>query len=170
MTSDPRELNTDGYDTYESSQRAASYVTEILEKEAQLQAREKVSPKRRKNGNRLFMLAVPVFLVLTGMNVLSGNPAAEPLPPDAAMHEAQVEIYLAIQQVEAFKNENQGALPSTLEQIGADAPGLVFVPDVQGYEIVAEIDGTVERYVEGEDPTRFEVAAMSLFVAEDGSR
>ena len=86
--------------------------------------------------------------------------------PDQAMQEAQVGIYLAIQQVEAYKAENQGQLPSSLEEVGADGPGLVFVRDTQGYQIVADVDGTIERYTEGEDTSRFESAATALFRPE----
>lgn len=169
MSSDPREPTTEGYGTYQTTLQAASYVTEILENEARLNAHT-VSPKRRKRSQWAFGLAIPVFLVLTAMNMISAGQSIPRLPPELARQEAQVGIYLAIQQIEAYKSNNAGELPPTLEEVGADAPGLIFVPDAQGYEIVAEIDGTVERYRDGDDASRFEEAAAALFVTDGGAR
>jgi len=168
MSPDSREPTTEGYGTYETTRQAASYVTEILENEARHQAKARVSPKRRRRGIRAFAFSAPIFAVLTVINVAAANRSVPPLEPVAAKHEAQVGIYLAIQQIEAYKDANDGRLPPTLEDVGADAPGLVFVRDAQGYEIVAELDGTYERYRHGDDPSRFEEAASALFVNERG--
>ena len=169
MSSDPREPTTEGYSTYETTLKAASYVTEILEHEARLNAHA-VSPTRRRRSHWAFGLAVPLFLLLTATNLISAGKAVPRLAPELAKREAQVGIYLAIQQIESYKQENDGQLPPTLEEVGADAPGLVFVRDVQGYEIVAEIDGAYERYRDGDDTARFEAAAASLFGTDGGPR
>ena len=167
MSSNPREPTTEGYDSYESAQQARSYVDDILEQDAKLRSASDATARGRKRGSIALALAVPVFIALTVMNFAAANRAAAPLSPDDARREAQVGIYLAIQQVEAYKAANGGRLPGDLYQVGADGPGLVFTPDERGYEIVAQIDGSTERYRSGEDPARFEEAARSLFVVEE---
>lgn len=168
MSSNPRGPTSD-YDSYESAVAARSYVDEILEQDARLRAGPPVSRRRRIGGTVAFVMALPTFLALTAMNFMAARRPVEALTPQAAAHEAQVGIYLAIQQIEAYRSTT-GQLPSGLAEVGADGPGLVFTRGPQGYELVAQVEGATERYRSGEDPLRFETAATSLFVDRDGPR
>ncbi len=169
MSSNPREPTAGGYGTHESAAAARSYVTEILERDAELRMASGVSRRRKKGGTVAFAMALPTFLALTAMNFMAARRPAAPLEPEVARHEAQVAVYLAIQQIEAYRAET-GRLPTGLAEVGADGPGLVFNRTGQGYELVAQVDDNTERFRSGEDPTRFEEAAQALFVNEDRNR
>ena len=170
MSSNPREPNTDGYGAYDSFAKAESYVNEILEDEARIQARESVSPKRKRRGVLSLAVSLPVLLGLSTFNWFDARRPPAPLPDHVAMREAQVGIYLAIQQIEAYKDVNRGQLPATLEEAGADAPGLSFDRVSQGYRLTADVQGMTESYLSGEDASRFEQAAAAVMTPQKASR
>ena len=172
MTDTVREPTTSGYapqyDAADSARAARAYVDEILEQDADVRARAKVSPQRQHRGRMLFLVSLPLFAILTALNVKVRSDGVEPPSPIIAEREARVGVYLAMQQVEAYRASHGLALPASLEEIGADAPGLEYRADRGKYQITARVYEATADYTLGDDTTPFEAAATRLF--ESGAR
>lgn len=170
MSNPVQEPTTSGYapqyDAADSARAARSYVDEILEKDAVERDRKPVSAKRKQRGRTIFLFCVPLFLGLTGLNLKLRSSGVPPLSSAAAEQEAHVGVYLAMQQVEAYRASNGLKLPTSLEAIGADAPGVVYVRDGNRYRITAQVYEVTAAYNLGDDPTPFEDAAAGLFSLE----
>lgn len=166
MTPSVREPTTSGYapqyDAADSARAARSYVDEILEKDAELRSSKPVSPERRKRGRWLLTFSVPLFAILTVLNIRVRTGPVEVMPPTQATEEARIGVYLAMQQVEAFRQANGLELPASLESIGADAPGVEYTPQGNRYSITARVYESTAAYTLGDDTTPFEAAATRL--------
>lgn len=174
MTKPVQEPTTSGYapqyDAADSARAARSYVDEILEKDAEKRDSKPVSPRRKQRGRTVFMFCVPLLLGLTGLNVKVRSASVPPLSAVMADQEAHVGVYLAMQQVEAYRASNGLKLPTSLEAIGADAPGVEYVRDGKRYRITAQVYEATAAYNSGDDPSPFEAAAAGLFAPDGRSR
>ena len=140
-------------------------MSEILEQEAEIRARKPVSPKRKQRGRTALFVTAPIVVLLTAFNIaVAQQSAIEPRPQHVAEREARTAIYLAMQQVEAYRLENGLKAPETLEEVGADQPGLDYVSEGRSYSLVARVDGVEEVFHSGDDRTPFEIAAADLFL------
>lgn len=166
MSSSVHQPDTSGYapqyDAADSARAARSYVDEILEQDAEVRARTPVSPVRRQRGRLLFMVSAPLLVLLTVLNIQVRRQGVDQLPPHIAEQEARVGVYLAMQQVEAYRAANGLQLPESLEEIGADSPGVEYEKDGSGYRITAQVFEATAAYTLGDDPTPFEAAATRL--------
>lgn len=174
MSKPVQEPTTSGYapqyDAADSARAARSYVDEILEKDADERDRKPVSPKRKQRGRTVFLFCVPLLLGLTGLNIKMRTAGVPPVTSAVADQEAHVGVYLAMQQVEAYRASNGLKLPTSLEAIGADAPGVEYVRDGERYRITAQVYEATAAYSSGDDPTPFEAAAAGLFTPEGRSQ
>ncbi len=172
MTQPVQEPTTSGYapqyDAADSARAARSYVDEILEQDADVRARAQVSPSRRKRGRSLFLVSVPVLVILSVFNVRVRSEGVPLPPPHVAEQEARVGVYLAMQQVEAYRASHGLQLPASLEEIGADAPGVEYAPTGDSYSITARVYEQTAAYTLGDDTTPFEAAATQLFAPGGG--
>jgi len=174
MESPANEPNTSGYapsyDAGDSARRAHAYVTEILEHDAELRAREPVSPKRKARGRVALFVTAPIMAALTAFNIAaSRGPAVEPRASHEALKEAQVGVYLAMQQVEAYRAANGLKVPPSLGEVGADLPGIEYQADGRSYALTARVDGMEASYRSGDDRRPFELAAAELIDGKGGS-
>lgn len=152
------------YDARGSADRAQAYVEEILEADAADRARQPVPRKRRVRGRIALLVTLPILVGLTAFNVAMSRPTPTvPRPAHVAEQEARTAVYLAMQQVEAYRLAHGLQAPPSLAEVGADQPGLTYVAEGRSYSLTAHVDGAEAVFRSGDDPTPFEAAAVDLF-------
>lgn len=121
----------------------AQHLKAIMEQEALLRAAD-AAPDEPANP---FLARVPVvaivsllFVTVVAHNVQAWTP--DPVPQPVAMQQrtAQVSLLVAGQRIEAFRDEN-GRLPTSLEEAGLPGAGLQYEVDGDSYRLVVPGEG-----------------------------
>jgi hypothetical protein len=118
-----------------------------------------------RSGRRGFLLLASVILLgVIGWDVyyyaFSGRPS-----PEFEAVALQASLFMAQQAVETTLEET-GALPTSLEEAGADEEGLSYSPSDAGYTITARGAHNEFSYQSGGDLTAFEGAFQQLLAGE----
>lgn len=108
----------------------------------------------------MFALALLGTLAMVLIDLITAKPA-RPFLEDEERAFARYSIYLAAVSIEAYR-DSTGRLPARLEDIVADAPGLLYERDGRTYTLRGVAGGDTVSYRKGEDLAPFEAAFNEL--------
>jgi len=131
---------------------AADLVKDIIKQKVDdvKQARAAAAAaKKRKTRLPLLLGLLPVLIGLTAWNVLRSERRPVVISPEDRVASLKFKIYLAAEAIEAYR-ANHGAIPANLKQVGADMPGLTFVPADTTWSIVGRVDSVSITYRHGQ--------------------
>jgi outer membrane receptor protein involved in Fe transport len=118
--------------------------------------------RRRNRGiSRLLLVVCTTVIIFVLVYLYVERPEwafpAPTAPESTAVRQASLRITIAnaVQHVERYRQQ-RGALPSTLEQAGANGAGLIFnTTSDGGYRVLGDGDGVQIMFSSGESLTRF---------------
>jgi hypothetical protein len=137
-----------------------------MERAAEMEGRRS-PPARRRPGRRALGVLFVVLLALAGWNVWDVTREPEVFTPAEEETGLRAEIYLAVEQIEAFRRQN-GSLPVDLARLGLDTPELSYVRDANRYRLVAATNRVQVAYETGQDLGPFR-GAFDRVLGDEGT-
>jgi hypothetical protein len=135
----------------------AAIMEEAAEKAAAQAKGRHVAHRRR---GRALIVLVPVFLVLTGWNLLRTTQPPPPVPDDLVVEGAHMAVYVAAEAL--FQHQDStGTLPRSLRAIGLEDVPVRYEPDGREFLLTARARGRSISYDSRDDLNDF-VASLDL--------
>jgi hypothetical protein len=135
----------------------------VLKTAAEEREIERLAAEARRRGrgaSRLLLVVCAVILTFVSVYLYVERPewafAAPSLPESPEVRQASLRISVAnaAQHIERYRQQ-QGQLPVTLEQAGANSAGISYQRTAAGYQLEGEGEGIRVSFTSGESLTRF---------------
>jgi hypothetical protein len=139
-------------DRLSRSDLVSQLLAEILRQKAAEDLRRAPPPRRRSGGLLLSVLGA-LFLGLSAWSLVRGDPNPEPFTPEQQDASLRLQVYLAVQALEAYR-DSAGVYPPTLAAVDAEDAALVYLPSDSSYTIVAAAGPVHLTYHQGDDLVR----------------
>jgi hypothetical protein len=139
-------------DRLSRSDLVSQLLAEILRQKAAEDLR-RAAPRRRRSRAVLLGVLGALFLGLSAWNLVRGDPHPEPFTPEQQDASLRLQVYLAAQALELYR-DSTGVYPPTLSVVDADQAGLVYLPSDSSYTIVAAAGPVQLTYQQGDDLVR----------------
>src|SRR5688572_19432386 len=141
-------------DRLSRSDLVSQLLAEIMrQREQAAEDLRRAPPPRRRSGGLLLGVLGALFLGLSAWNLVRGDRNAQPFTPEQQDASLRLQVYLAVQALEAYR-DSAGLYPPTLAAVDADQAGLIYLPSDSSYTIVAAAGRVHLTYHEGDDLVR----------------
>ena len=116
--------------------------------------------RRSRGASRLLLVLCVVILTFVSVYLYVERPewifpvASPPESPAVRQASLRISVANAAQHIERYRQQ-RGALPTTLEQAGANGAGISYQRTAAGYQLEGEGDGVRVSFTSGESLTRF---------------
>lgn len=127
-------------------QDAPNIVAAIMEEAAEKAvARAEAQKATHKRRGRALIVLVPVFLLLTGWNLIRGTRPPDPIDDAAAVESTQMAVYLAAGAALAFR-DSTGTPPQSLRELGLGDVRVRYVREGREFSITGTSRSQTIRY------------------------
>jgi hypothetical protein len=141
-------------DRLSRSDLVSQLLAEIMrQKERAAEDLRRAPPPRRRSGGLLLGVLGALFLGLSAWNLVRRDPNPEPFTPEQQDASLRLQVYLAVQALEVYR-DSAGVYPPTLATVDADQASLIYLPSGSSYTIVAAAGPVHLTYHEGDDLVR----------------